>query len=140
MVKSLTKKNLGGAPTKLTEEAVQKLESIFQVGGTVEEATSYAGIARRTYHYWMEKNDDFARKMEAAQHYSDVVAKNVVVASITKNKDLDTSKWWLEKRQFKNNITTNVQVNVKPLLGGESQTNVPSNNSDQETIEIIQEN
>lgn len=111
--KSVTK-NLGGRPTKYSDELVIKLESIFKIGGTVEEASSYAGISKETYYRWLEENPSFMTKMEAAQHYADIVAKNVVIDSVVKDKNLDSAKWWLEKRVFKNQQQpnqTNVQVN-----------------------------
>ena len=111
MGKSITKSTVG-RPTKLNDDLVVKLESIFKIGGTVEEACSYALINKTTYYRWLEENKDFATKMNSAQHYADIVAKNVVVDSMIKDKDLSTAKWWLEKRQFRENNQTNVQVNV----------------------------
>lgn len=111
MGKSITK-NLGGRPTKYNDEVVKKLESIFKIGGTVDEACSYAEITKPTYYEWLDRHSDFLTKMNSAQHYADIVAKNVVVDSMIKDKDLSTAKWWLEKRQFRENTQTNVQVNV----------------------------
>ena len=111
MGKSITKSTVG-RPTKLNDDLVVKLESIFKIGGTVEEACSYALINKTTYYRWLEENKDFATKMNSAQHYADIVAKNVVVDAMIKDKDLSTAKWWLEKRQFRKNKQTNVQVNV----------------------------
>lgn len=107
---TLKKVDKGGRPTKKTDEMVAKLDSIFKVGGTVEEASSYAGINKTTYYRWLEQDDAFATEMEAAQHYADVVAKNVVVDDIVKNKDVGSAKWWLEKRQFKDSKTVGVRT------------------------------
>lgn len=115
-------KNREGRPTKLTEDAVNKLESIFKVGGNVEEAISYAGISKQTYYNWIEADSSFLTKMEAAKHYADIVAKNVVVDSIVKDRDLGSAKWWLEKKHpdFQpQNHNTNIQVNVQPILSKE---------------------
>lgn len=79
-----------------------KLESVLKVGGKIGEACSYAGISTRTYRRHLESNESFDRRMTAAQFYADIVAKNVVVDDIVKNRSVDTSKWWLEKRQYKN--------------------------------------
>lgn len=80
-------------------------------------------------------------KMESAQRYADIVAKNIVVDSMIKQKDLSTAKWWLEKRQFKDSNQTNVQVNnFIPLLGGDSAKDVPANNSNREDTPITEEN
>lgn len=98
-----------GRPTLKTEQLVSKLEEIFKIGGNIEEAVSYAGISRETYYRWLRDDESFVTKMEAAQHFADVAAKHLVVKAI-KDNDLNTAKWWLEKRQ-PSNTTVNVQVN-----------------------------
>lgn len=139
MGKAIAKRSVG-RPTKLDDNVVAKLDSIFKVGGNVEEACSYALINKTTYYRWLEENEDFATKMESAQHYADIVAKNVVVDSMIKDRDLNTAKWWLEKREFKANNQTNIQVNnFVPLLDGESVRNVPTHNSDQQDTQSDQE-
>lgn len=115
MGKAITK-NLGGRPTKMSEDVTTKLESIFKIGGTIAEAVTYAGISDETYRRWMHENEGFMVKMQAAQHYADVVAKNVVVDSMIKDRDISTAKWWLEKRQFRAESPTNIQVNVQNVI------------------------
>jgi len=131
MGKSITKSTVG-RPTKLNDDLVVKLESIFKIGGTVEEACSYALINKTTYYRWLEENKDFATKMNSAQHYADIMAKKVVVRSILQDENLESAKYWLDRRAFKNPTQTNIQVNVQPLLGGESVKNVPGNYSNKE--------
>jgi len=94
--------NLGGRPTKKDDEIVKKLENIFKIGGTVEEAITYGGISKQTFYNWIKDDEGFLTKMEQARYFADIAAKNVVVRAITKDKDLETAKWWLEKREFKN--------------------------------------
>jgi len=108
--KALVKHSFGGRPTKKDDESVKKLESIFKIGGTVEEACSYAGISKPTYYEWVKKDVDFLTKMKAAQYYADIAAKNIVIKSITQDKDINTAKWWLEKRQFKDNVGTQINI------------------------------
>ena len=108
------KLNVGGRPTLYSEEMVEKLASIFRIGGTVEQAVSYAQIDKVTYYNWMEKHPSFSTKMEQARTYADIVAKNIVVDSMIKDKDLTTAKWWLEKREFKQITQNNTQINVAP--------------------------
>lgn len=129
MGRSVTKSN-AGRPTIYSDELATKLESIFKIGGTIAEACSYAGISDETYRRWMNEKPDFMAKMESAQKYPDIVAKNIVLDSMIKNRDLTTAKWWLEKRQFKDTSQTNVQVNnFIPLLGGDSAKNAVSENT-----------
>jgi hypothetical protein len=106
MGKSITKV---GRKNSITPEIEKKLESILKIGGTNSEACAYAGIAERTYYSMQERNAEFMQKMKAAKHYADIVAKNIVVDSLVKDKDLSTAKWWLEKRQFRNDAQVNIQ-------------------------------
>lgn len=139
--KKITKK--GGRPTMINLDIETKLESILMIGGTIAEATSYAGIGERTYYDRAKASEEFSQKMEKAKHYADVAAKNIVVDAIVKNKDLATAKWWLEKREFRDNAPA-VQVNnFIPLLGGDSlksmpkvievKADVPKNDGNQQT-------
>lgn len=109
-----------GRPSIYSDEIVEKLASIFRIGGTIEQAVSYAQIDKVTYYNWMEKHPNFSTKMEQARTYADIVAKNIVVDSMIRDKDLTTAKWWLEKREFKQVQQTNTQVNIQapqPILG-----------------------
>jgi len=99
-----------GAPTVVTPDVETKLESILKIGGTIAEATTYAGISERTYYDKQKRDEAFLQKMESAKHYADVAAKNVVVRAITEDKDLATAKWWLEKREFRESRMTGLKV------------------------------
>jgi hypothetical protein len=88
-----------GRPTKITEEAVAKLESILKIGGTVKEACSFALIHESTYYRALEDSETFASRMESAKHYADIAAKNVIVDKIIIDKDDANARWWLEKRR-----------------------------------------
>ena len=108
-----------GRPTSITSEIETKLESILKIGGTISEATSYAGIGERTYYDRASVSEDFSQKMNAAKHYADIVAKNVVVDNIVKDKNIESAKWWLEKREFKQGqpfAQQNIQINVHPAF------------------------
>ena len=123
-------KHAGGAPTVVTPEVETKLESILKIGGTIAEATTYAGIGERTYYDRAKASEEFSRKMEAAKHYADVAAKNVVVASITQDKNLDSAKWWLEKREFRNTgNSVAVKVNFKEKISEVFSDGLPDPNS-----------
>ncbi len=106
-------KSRAGAKTVITPAVEKKLESILKIGGTIAEATTYAGIGERTYYDRQKADAAFSRKMAAAKHYADVAAKNVIVRAITEDKDLNTAKWWLEKRQFRGGAQVLQQFNVE---------------------------
>lgn len=103
-----------GRPTKLNEDLLKKIEEILKVGGTMKEACSYARITEQSYYRWVKEDKEIVSRMEAARHYADIMAKHVVVKSIVKDKDIETAKWWLEKREFreKQNLT---QVNINNM-------------------------
>lgn len=111
--------NLGGRPTIYSPSIVEKLVEVFKIGGSVDEACANAKIDVKTYYNWLDKNTSFSNEIASAQHYSDIAAKNVVVGSILKHKNIESSKWWLEKRVFKqqtNNVQNNIQIVVPNSL------------------------
>lgn len=110
------KKSNAGRPTVMTDETVSKLESVFKLGVTDQVACTYAGISRETYYSHLEKNPLFSDKIASAKDYARIAAGSVVMDAIIKQKDVQTAKWWLEKKyptefgQQANNAV-NVQVN-----------------------------
>lgn len=132
-------KNLGGRPTKQTPELVSKLEDIFKNGANIDEACSYAGISRETYYQWLKQSDDFLTKMASAQYYPILVAKNVVISDIVRNKSIDSAKWYLE-RKARNEFSQRRELTGKdgeslptPILAIDTKVkDVPTDNSNQE--------
>jgi predicted DNA-binding protein YlxM (UPF0122 family) len=41
-------------PTKMTDEVVKKLEEVFALDGSVDEACYYANISRQCYYNWIK--------------------------------------------------------------------------------------
>lgn len=112
-------KNLGGRPTKKTEETVKKLEDIFKNGANVQEACSYAGISKETYYTWLETDESFLTKMESAQYYPVIAAKNILLQDIYKNKNIDSAKWYLERKAKK-------EFSLRQELTGEDGKDLPT--------------
>lgn len=94
------KKN--GRPSKYNEELVKKLLDVFKLGGSIEEACSYAGISRVTYYDWVDKRPALLTEIEQAKLYPSIVARNIIVESMQRNRDVATAKWYLEKTAFRN--------------------------------------
>lgn len=99
-------------PTKASKEIVKKLEEVLQDGGTITEACDQAGITRQTYYNWIESDEQFLTKMESAQEYVTEVAKSVIARSITKRKNREDAKWWLERKR-KNEFSARSEVTGK---------------------------
>lgn len=87
-----------GTKYKFTPETVEKLEDAFRDGASISEACDQAGIDRQTYYNWLEQVDGFSAKMEDAREWVNEIARAVVAQRITKRKDVETAKWWLERR------------------------------------------
>lgn len=102
-----------GRPSVIDADTVQKLVDVFRLGVTDTAACSYAGIARTTFYAWLKNDPEFSNKIEAAKHYAVIAARQVVISSIIKDKDLNTSKWYLEKYDAKSDAPqVNTQVNI----------------------------
>lgn len=101
----------GGRPTVLTPDVVSKLEEVLKDGGTITEACEQAGISRDTYHRNVNDDSKFSDKMAKAQEYVTEVAKSVVARDITKRKNTETAKWWLERKR-KSEFSTRVEQNI----------------------------
>lgn len=83
---------------KYTPEVVELLEDAFRDGASITEACTQAGIDRQTYYNWLKEIEDFSAKMQDAQDWVNEIARAVVAQRITKRKDVETAKWWLERR------------------------------------------
>jgi hypothetical protein len=109
MKKTTQPKNVGGRPSVYCKEIVEKLEAAFRDGAHIYEACDLAGIDKGTYYSWLEVKDGFSAKMIAAQEWVTEIAKSVVARDITKKKNIDTAKWWLE-RKLKKEFSTRSEL------------------------------
>jgi len=84
-----------------TPEIKNKLIEVFKLGGTVEEATRYVGVSRQTYYDWCEKIPGLQTETEQARIFPVIVARNIIVDNMVRNKDVNIAKWYLEKTVFR---------------------------------------
>lgn len=107
-----------GRPTKFNEEVVQKLEEIFKIDWTVDEACNYAWISRRIYYYRLEENEEFLHRMETAQQFPFILARKVLIKWMTsKNENISLKAWteFLSRREPRySNKTTEIQKPYEP--------------------------
>lgn len=102
-----------GRPTKLDDDAIAKLESVFKLGVTIETACRYAKIDQSNFHRRKQNDPDFASRMASAQEYARLAAGNVVMDAIVKDKDVTTARWWLEKKHPEEFKSDRSMVNVQ---------------------------
>ncbi len=98
-VKEKPRKSNAGRPSLFTEERVRKLEQGFRNDLTVDECCTYAGISKETYYEWCNKDKDFLTRMESAKRYLFIIAKNNITNALAKNKSVEDSWKFLQKRQ-----------------------------------------
>ena len=74
-----------GIPTKLTPEVVTKLEEVFAIDGTVEEACFYANISRNAYYEWIKANPQLNDRFESLRQRPFLLARQTIVKAIKDN-------------------------------------------------------
>lgn len=75
----------GGRPPKFTDPVVRKLEEVFALDGTVEEACFYAGISRETYYVHIKEKPELADRFEALRLNPVLKARQTVVKRLADN-------------------------------------------------------
>lgn len=112
-----------GRPTVMTEAMIGKLELLFAQGLSDREACLIADISPSTLYDYCTENPDFAERKELLKDKPKIKAK-LNVAEAIENKDIDMSKWYLErkaKEEFSAKQTIDATVsyedNLRKLIG-----------------------
>lgn len=74
-----------GRPTEISPEKVQKLEEVFAIDWTIDEACFYADISKQTYYNWIEKNPDLLTRFEALRNKPVLKARQEVIKWLVNN-------------------------------------------------------
>jgi hypothetical protein len=90
------KKNKGGRPTVMTESVVTKLEEMFAIGATDEEACFYAGIPKKTLYEYCKRTPGFRDRKEGLKDRPVLKARRTVVEDLEKP---ESAKWYLERKR-----------------------------------------
>lgn len=86
-----------GRPTKMTPEAIGKLEQAFAIGATDLEACLFADIGKDVLYDYINRNPEFHDRKEALKRKPVLLAKTNIIKNL-QNADIDTSKWYLERK------------------------------------------
>lgn len=86
-----------GRPSKYSEDVVQQFEKVFRLDVPDKTAYEYIGVSHQTFHTWLKEKPEFLERITQAKKYARIAAGSVVNEAIEK-KDVNTSKWWLEKK------------------------------------------
>lgn len=84
--------------TKLTPEVVQKLEDVFSLDGTVEEACFYANVSRQTYYNWIDEFPELVERFDTLRQKPYLKARQTIVQSLGKESG---AQWYLERKKKK---------------------------------------
>lgn len=87
-----------GRPTKMTEETVKKLEEVFAIGGSDEEACFYADISKQTLYNYQQDHPEFVDRKEALKERPILKARQTVVSALG---DPNYAFKYLEKKRKK---------------------------------------
>lgn len=85
-----------GRPTKLTPEVVTKLEEVFALDGTVEEACFYAGISRNAYYEWIKAKPELNDRFEELRQRPFLKARQTIVKNLDQP---EHAKWYMERKK-----------------------------------------
>ena len=123
--------NKGGRPSEMTDEKVKKLEEIFALDGTIEEACFYTDISKTTYYNWLDKNPKLVNRFAELRLSPVLKARRTVVNDL---KNYQNAMDYL-KRQRKKELGDTIDVTSGnkpiPLLTGINNAIHPDNGSDE---------
>ena len=100
--------NKVGRPTVMTDDVLDKLEMLFAKGLTDREACLIADINPSTLYNYCNDHPEFLERKELLKEQIKTQAKLNVAEAIEK-KDIDMSKWYLE-RKAKDEFSTKQEI------------------------------
>ena len=111
--------DVGGRPTVMTADVVNKLEEAFSIGASDIEACFIAGISKQTLYNYQKEYPEFVDRKEALKNMTSFAARKVVNDKIIEG-DVDTAKWQLERKnkdEYGTKQTVDAQVSGSITLG-----------------------
>ena len=103
-------KNKVGRPTVMTKDVLAKLEMLFAKGLTDREACLIADISPSSLYDYCLEHPDFAEQKELLKDKPKIAAK-LNIAEAIEAKDIDMSKWYLE-RKAKDEFSTKQEISA----------------------------
>lgn len=85
-----------GRPTLMTEVTLKKLEEVFAIGGTDQEACFYADISHQTLYNYQHEHPEFIERKEALKERPILKARQTVVKALENPRD---AQWYLSKKK-----------------------------------------
>ena len=104
-------KNLGGRPTKMTQETIAKLEQAFSMGCGDREACLFANISLQTLYTYQHKHPEFTKRKEVLKENPVLLARMTIVKDL-KDKKSQTAMWFLERKK-KDEFSPKIETELK---------------------------
>lgn len=107
--------NKVGRPTVMTPEVVLKLEQAFAIDASVEEACSYAEIARNTFYEYLKVKPEFQDRINDLRQKPILKARQTVVKALI---DPNHAFRYLEKKakkEFGPSLDLDVEIRSKVI-------------------------
>jgi len=98
-----------GRPTVITPEIINKLEEVFAIGGTDNEACFYADIGKTTLYNYQQDHPEFVERKEALKERPILKARQTVVKALDNPQQ---AQWFLE-RKVKNEFASRSELTGK---------------------------
>lgn len=94
-----------GRPAVNLSDFEDEIFDLLSIGSTITQVLNYIGIDQDTYYRKLEKNKRLKDKFARAKEFTSVKAKRNISEKIQSG-DIETSKWHLEKTEYKNREQT----------------------------------
>jgi hypothetical protein len=98
-------------PIEFNDDVVRKLEEVFALDGTVEEACLYANISRDTYYRHIKEKPELSDRFEELRQRPVLLARQTVVKSL---KDPNHAFRYLERKR-KKEFGANMEVDLNVI-------------------------
>jgi hypothetical protein len=72
----------GQIKQKMTEETLRKLDEVFAIDGSIEEACYYANISPDTYYRWVKEKPELSERFKRLRERPVLKARQTVVKSL----------------------------------------------------------
>ncbi len=117
-----------GRPNIITPEIIAKLEEVFAIGGTDEEACFYADIGKSTLYNYQQEHPEFVERKEALKERPILKARQTIVKSLD---EADNAKWYLERKR------KHEFANRQELVGKDGKDLIPEPLSQEEKDKLL---
>ena len=125
----------------MTEGIVAKLENVFAIDGSVEEACSYAEISRDAFYDFSKKNQEFSDRIADLRQKPILKARQTVVQKL--GESYSNAMDYLKRKrklEFGDGIdVTSGGEKITPIYGGSSINTLPKNDSERQDTATPQE-